>query len=110
MKIEKRLKKLFGRRCETRDIEDFPRLKGNGRCPVCESYEVVDEYVAQKVEEKLKYLLEIGPKDLKVTDKAKDNEEIENMAIGANGSSWMWREMIKEEIRRLKWHFLLVNL
>jgi hypothetical protein len=46
-RLEKALSKTFGKRCEIKDIEDFPELKNpkNGRCPVCVVYEELDQFV-----------------------------------------------------------------
>lgn len=40
----------WGRRCKTRDTEDFPELKDHldGRCATCEMWEVYDEYFELK--------------------------------------------------------------
>lgn len=48
-RLEKALQKDFGKRCETKDIEDFPDLLDNpdktSRCPVCVAYEKLDAFV-----------------------------------------------------------------
>ena len=38
------LKKGYGADCETKDIDDFPELKGEqkGRCPSCQAREVIE--------------------------------------------------------------------
>lgn len=45
----------YGERCKSKDTVDFPDLKENSRCPVCEEYEHLDEYtkeLAASLEEK----------------------------------------------------------
>ena len=38
------LKRAYGPRCKTLDINDFPELNHNnkGRCPKCKTYETID--------------------------------------------------------------------
>lgn len=48
-KLLKLIERDWGQRCETKDYEDFPELKGGvsvseGRCPACLTYEKFDEF------------------------------------------------------------------
>ena len=49
-KLEKVIAKDFGKRCGTKDIEDFPELIGDddaNRCITCVMYEELDNYIAR---------------------------------------------------------------
>lgn len=52
----RRLEKFIGRRCKTKDIHDFPELEYDGRCSVCELYEIVDALIAEARADELKAL------------------------------------------------------
>lgn len=46
--IETAFKKVWGPRCETKDLKDFPDLKNKpeSRCMTCVSYEKLDNFMA----------------------------------------------------------------
>lgn len=47
-KTEKAYAKTWGKRCEIKDLEDFPELKNdpvNSRCPCCYAYELLDKNI-----------------------------------------------------------------
>lgn len=46
--VEKSFKKIWGPRCKTSDLVDFPELKKQpeSRCMVCLSYEKLDNFLA----------------------------------------------------------------
>lgn len=45
-KVEKAYAKIWGKRCEVKDLDDFPELKtdpANSRCACCYAYELLDK-------------------------------------------------------------------
>lgn len=45
---EKHLEHFIGRRCKTKDTDDFPDLKEDGRCLTCMIYELIDQNYISK--------------------------------------------------------------
>ena len=48
--VEKFITWGYGERCETKDLDDIPELKGRRtpRCPTCEIWEQYDEFMKLK--------------------------------------------------------------
>jgi len=47
-KVEKAYSKIWGKRCEVLDLEDFPELKDSpvsSRCACCYAYELLDKNI-----------------------------------------------------------------
>lgn len=48
--VEKAYSKIWGVRCETLDLDDFPELMddpASSRCPACYAYELLDKSIDQ---------------------------------------------------------------
>ena len=48
-KVEKAYAKIWGKRCEIKDLDEFPDLSidSRSRCPSCHAYDLLDKNIEQ---------------------------------------------------------------